>query len=359
MKAAVCRTFGAPLQVEEISLDAPTKSEVRVKLKACAICHSDIMYVDGHWGGDLPAVFGHEASGIVESTGPDVKNVSVGDHVVVTLIRSCGKCHTCEHVNHALCEAEFSLSGRSPLADRNGNALTHGLGTAGFAEEVLVDASQVCKIPDDIPFDAASLLACGVLTGFGAVTKTARVPAGSSVVVIGCGGVGLNAIQGAVHSDAACIVAVDVVPGKLEAAMQFGATHGINAKDDDVVDQLRAITSQRGADYVFVTAGSKQAIDVSVSMLAKGGTAVIVGMPAIGVEGIYDPGTLAAWSQKIIGSKMGTARIAVDIPALVQLYQDGELKLDELISGRFPLDKINEAIAASRSGDALRNVIVF
>ena len=357
--AAVCREFGAPLVIEQVELAEPSAGEVRVSVKACAICHSDIMYIDGHWGGDLPAVFGHEAAGVVEFVGQDVEGIEVGDHVVVTLIRSCGECRYCEQERNVLCEKTFPLDQQSPLADSTGTTLQHGLRTGAFAEQVVVDQSQVCVIPPDIDTAAASLLACGVITGLGAVQNTAQLPAGSSVVVIGCGGVGLNSIQGAQLSGASQVIAVDIEQSKLEAAKQFGATDVINSGKVDAVDAVRSMTGGRGADYVFVAVGAKPVIDQSMSYLASGGTMVMVGMPATGVFGEYDPGDLAARSQRILGSKMGSSRVRVDIPRLVDSYRGGELKLDELISGRFPLADINEAIAGVKDGTALRNVVVF
>ncbi len=359
MKAAVCRAFGEKLRIEELQLAAPAAGEVRVNLKACAICHSDLFFVDGSWGGALPQVYGHEAAGVVESVGPGVERVKPGDHVVVTLIRHCGDCHFCHLNQDVLCETLFPLDERSPLSDHSGLSVGHGLRTGGFAEQVLVEASQVCPIAQKIPFDAACLLACGVITGFGAVMNTASVPRGASVAVVGCGGVGLNALQGALHVGADPIIALDIVPEKLIAAKRFGATHTISSRAPDTIAQIHDLTAGRGVDYVFVTVGAKPAIDQSIAMLSRGGTAVIVGMPASGVMGEYDAGNFAAAGQRIIGSKMGSARVLVDIPFLATLYLEGSLMLDELISGRYPLERINEAIDDVRRGTALRNVIVF
>lgn len=359
IRAAVCRDFNAPLTIEAVTLADPGPGEVKVAVKACAICHSDIIFAEGGWGGDLPMVLGHEAAGVVEQVGSGVAGVEPGDHVVVTLIRSCGTCHYCSGGHQVLCEEVFPLDRQSPIAGAGGEAVVHGLRTGAFAEKVVVEKSQVAVIPKEIAFDAASLLACGVITGFGAVTNTAQIHPGCHVAVIGCGGVGLNAVQGALASGAQTIVAIDLSNDKLAAAKRFGATHGINPSDPDHHAQLMQLTGGRGVDYVFVSVGAKPAIDSASRYVTKNGTIVIVGMPPSGVMGEYDPGTLAAWNQRILGSKMGSAQVARDIPFLVTLYQEGRLKLDELVTGRFALDDINEAIASTKRGEALRNVIVF
>jgi S-(hydroxymethyl)glutathione dehydrogenase/alcohol dehydrogenase len=358
-RAAVCRAFGAPLRIEEVELADPGPGEVRVKIAACAICHSDIYYLDGAWGGELPAIYGHEAAGVIASVGPGVTRLKVGDPVVATLIRSCGFCPSCSEGAPVFCEEVFPLDRRSPLTDHSGESIVHGMRIGAFAEHVVVHASQVAVIPLDMPLDSASLIACGVITGMGAVVNTANVRPGSSVVVIGCGGVGLNSIQGACVAGAAPIIAVDIADAKLEAARAFGATHFINAKTEDVAARVCEFTGRRKADYVFVTVGVAGATEQAVGLMKRNGATVLVGMPPSGVMSTIDPGSLAADGQRILGSKMGSARLPVDVPRIVELYREGRLKLDELISGRYPLERINEAVASSRCGAALRNVIVF
>ncbi|MBN9509873.1 MAG: alcohol dehydrogenase catalytic domain-containing protein [Alphaproteobacteria bacterium] len=358
MRAAVCRAFGAPLTIEEVTLAPPRAGEVRVRVAACAICHSDIAYADGAWGGTLPAVYGHEAAGIVEEVGAGVTHLKPGDHAVVTLIRACGHCPTCARGAPVRCETVFPLDTASPLS-ANGETLVHGLRTAAFAEQVVVEASQAVAIPAEIKLDAAALLACGVLTGVGAVANTAGVRAGESVVVIGTGGVGLNAVQGAALVGATPIIAVDPSHAKRQAALAFGATHAFDAADDGLPAMVRAINGGRLVDWAFVTVGAKAAMEQATGLIGRGGGVVIVGMPPSGVAAGYDPGRLAADEQRILGSKMGSARVPVDIPRLVALYQQGRIKLDALITERYPLERINEAIAAAKRGEALRNVIVF
>jgi S-(hydroxymethyl)glutathione dehydrogenase / alcohol dehydrogenase len=233
------------------------------------------------------------------------------------------------------------------------------LRTAAFAEHVVVEASQAVVVPESLPLDSASLLACGVITGFGAVINTAAMRRGASAVVIGAGGVGLNAIQGGAIAGAGVVVALDVVDAKLEAACRFGATHALRADRAGVVDEVRRLCGGRGADYVFVAVGARSAVEQAFAMAARSGAVVLVGIPASGVTVEMDPGNVAGDNQRILGSKMGGARIREDIPKLIGLYQAGTLKLDELISGRYPLERINEAIASVKRGAALRNVIVF
>lgn len=359
MKAAVCRAFGAPLTIEEVEIASPQAGEIKVRMAACAICHSDIHYIEGAWGGTLPAVYGHEAAGVVEETGPGVTHLEPGDHVVVTLIRSCGHCPSCAEGVPVFCETVFPLDRQSPLRSARGETLAHGMRTGAFAEYVVVDASQAVAIPEDVPLDSASLIACGVITGLGAVVNTARVRAGNSVVVIGAGGVGLNSVQGAALAGASPIIAVDLSPTKLEAARRFGATHTIDAGCQDVAERVAEFTGGRRAEYVFVAVGAKAAIEQAFGLMKRNGNVVIVGMPASGVTTAFDPSSLAAYGQRILGSKMGSARIQIDVPKLIELYRQDRLKLDELITGRYPLDRINDAIASAKQGQALRNVIVF
>lgn len=359
VKAAVCREFGAPLSIEEISVASPGAGQVKVAIEACAICHSDIHFIDGAWGGRLPAVYGHEAAGTVAEVGDGVAGVAVGDRVVVSLIRSCGSCRSCAKGVPVNCTGSFTIDGSRPLTDADGNTLVHGLKTGTFAGEALVDASQVVAIPASIPVASAALLGCGVITGFGAVTNTARIEAGSDVVVIGCGGVGLNAVQGASIAGAAQVIALDVADDKLDAAREFGATAGIAVTDPDVVGRVRALTGGAGADYVFVTVGAKPAIEQAFALVAPGGAVVLVGMTATGVMVELDATDIAANAHRVLGSKMGSSRLPVDIPLLVSLYERGRLKLDELVTATYPIEEINEAIDSVKRGEARRNVIVF
>lgn len=357
IKAAVCHAFGDPLRIEEVELRAPKEGEVEVTLEAVAICHSDITYASGAWGGSLPAVYGHESAGRITAVGPGVRGLSPGDPVVATLIRACGACPSCAGGKPVICETGYD-GDHGPLTMPDGGTLHQAMASGAFAERIVVDQSQVVKLPQDIAMDAACLLACGVITGIGAVVNAAGLRAGQDCVVIGAGGVGLNAIQGARIAGARRIVAVDMSPEKLEVAREFGATDGVLATDPAPWQAARAALG-RGADTVFVTVGAAGAYDSAPNYLAKGGKVVMVGMPASGAFSSYEAGNIAAAGQVMVGSKMGDAVISRDIPWMVDLYRQKRLKLDELISGRWSLSQINEAIADTKAGGARRNVIVF
>lgn len=356
IKAAVCRTHGAPLTIEDVTLRAPIGREVEVTLDAAAICHSDISFADGEWGGDLPAVFGHEVAGRVTAAGPDAADYEIGTPVIATLVRACGTCPSCSSGRQAYCESPRNKP--SPLTDQHGETLLQPLQIGGFAEKVLVDRSQIERVSDSMDPAAASLLACGVITGVGAVVNTARLRPGEDAVVIGVGGVGLNAIQGARLAGARRIVAVDMVPDKLVAAKEFGATDGVLASNGAPWDEISAILG-KGADAVFVTVGAAIAFTTAPNYLAQGGRIVLVGMPPVGAKSEYEPVNLASQGQGMIGSKMGDVVLSRDIPWLVDLHLQGRLKLDEMVSKTWPLSEINEAIADTKSGAARRNVIVF
>lgn len=357
IKAAVCHDFSRPLSIEEVELRAPLGGEVEVTLGAVAICHSDISYAGGAWGGTLPAVYGHEAAGRISAVGPGVTGLAPGDYVVVTLIRACGSCLTCSDGRPYLCETPYD-GDTGPLSTLDGGTLHQAMACGAFAERVVVHHSQVVRVPETIPVDAASLLACGVITGVGGVVNAAGLRAGQDVVVIGAGGVGLNAIQGARIAGARRIVAVDMTEEKLSIAREFGATDGVLATEDKPWRAAKEAMG-RGADAVLITVGAIPAFDSAPAYLARGGKAIMIGMPHTGAMSTYEPGMVAATGQSLIGSKMGDTVIRRDIPWLADLYGQGRLKLDELISGRWRLEQINDAIADTKTGSAKRNVIVF
>jgi len=360
MKAAVCYEFGKPLVIEEIDILPPQKGEVKVRIAAAAICHSDVHLIRGEWGGRTPVVAGHEAAGIVEEIGENVTIATPGEHVVVSLLRSCGRCFYCTTGSPYMCEGEFALDTESRLRTKRGEPIRHGSRTAAFAEYVIVEQSQVVPVPHEIPLDQAALLACGVITGVGAVLNTATVELGSSVVVIGVGGVGLNAIQGAVLAGAYPIIAVDLLDKKLAAAKTFGATDTIHVAQMKYPERVvRELTAGRGADYVFVTVGSTTAVDMGFKMIGRQGTEVIVGIPQTGSKVSFPVSHFVGGERKVMGSSMGSSRLSVDVPRLVELYKRRRIKLDELITARYPIEQINEAIEIMEKGEALRNVIIF
>lgn len=357
IKAAVCHEFGKPLVIEDVRLRAPEMGEIEVTLDAVAICHSDISYAEGAWGGTLPAVYGHEAAGRVTSVGAGVNGLAEGDPVVVTLIRACGECASCGSGRPTGCDTPYD-GDHGPLTTADGGVLHQAMACGAFAEKVVVHHSQVAKIPEDMAMDAACLLACGVITGIGSVVNAAKLRAGQDVVVIGAGGVGLNAIQGARIAGARRIVAVDMSEGKLEDAKAFGATDGVLATQEKPWRAAKKAMG-RGADAVFVTVGAIPAYDQAPRYLAGGGRIIAVGMPHSGDMSSYEPVNLAAYGQGITGSLMGDVVVKRDIPWMIDLYSQGRLKLDELISNRWSFDQINEAIADTNTGSARRNVIML
>lgn len=356
MRAAVCRAYGQPLVLEEVILRPPGPGEVQVAIEAVAICHSDLGYLDGHWPGHLPAVYGHEAAGRITALGAGVSGVSPGDAVVVTMLRACGRCRACRTGKPFLCAAPHDrCDGRLSLPD--GTVVEQGLSTAAFAESCVVHTSQVARVPGDLPMELGALLACGVITGTGAAINTAQVRPGEAVVVIGAGGVGLNAVQGARIAGAGRIIAIDLSDEKLAAARDFGATDALRADMKGLRKAVLALTEGQGADHVLVAVGAIAAYAQAASLACRGGQVVAVGMPPSGAKLEVEPVILAATGQSLRGSFMGSTVVQRDVPALVDLWRQGRLKLAELISRRYDFAQINEAIADARAGSARRNVV--
>lgn len=358
MKAAVCYEWNKPLVVEEVDIDPPQEGEVKVKIAATAICHSDIHMFKGELPFPPPLVGGHESAGYIEEVGKGVTGFKKGDRVVISLLANCGVCRYCRTGRSWQCNNVWPLEKEARMHDKKGVALFQPFRIGSFAEYNIVHQSQLVKIPADIPFDRAALLACGVITGFGAVVNRAKVGPMQSCVIIGAGGVGLNAIQGAKLSGAYPIVAVDVIDSKLKSAREFGATHTVNASKGDAVKEVQALT-EGGAEFAFVTVGSVAAIGQALFMTGPRGTTVIVGLPAMKDMLQVPPFIFIKDERVLTGSYMGTTQYQTEIPKLVALYKAGILKLDELITHRFPLEKINEAIEEVEKGKALRNVIMF
>jgi S-(hydroxymethyl)glutathione dehydrogenase/alcohol dehydrogenase len=363
MKAAVSYEIGKPLVIEEVTLDPPGKGEVKIRMAACAICHSDIHAMKGEHGDiQLPAIAGHEICGYVEEVGEGITYVKKGDTVIASIIpEGCGQCYYCRMGLSSQCTTNrLYLKGKGKYVNKKGQRLTQYAGAvAGFAEYAVIPEVNLVKIPKDMPVDSACLLACGVISGFGAVLYRAKVTPNSSVAVIGCGGVGLNAIQGSLFVGAYPIIAVDVRDGKLANAEVFGATHTVNAKTEkDPVKKVHEITYGRGADYVIVAVAGIEILRMGFMMSARDGLTNIIGHGWGEKMSDFTPLDFMAGT-KLTGSAMGAVRLRIDIARLIELYKVGRLKLDELVSGHYPFDKINEALVSSEKGDVIRNVIMF
>lgn len=360
MKAAVFREMGQRMEIEDVSIAKPIGREVLVRLKAVGVCHSDLHVLTGDSPHPLPAILGHEAAGIVEQVGPEVHHVKPGDHVIVCLTFHCGHCEHCLGGNTHRCYTPEAARGpdEPPRLYRDFERFEPFMKMGAFAEQILVHDSGVVPIRRDMPFDRACLIGCGVTTGFGAVVNKAAVRPGETVAVIGCGGVGLAAINGAAVAGAGRIIAVDRVASKLELARTFGATDCIDGSDGNVVAQIRELTGGRGVDHAIEAIGLKQTIEDAFAMLVKGGCATVVGMARFDLK-VELPAILFLNERRIQGSMMGGVRNGIDIPRYVDFYMKGQLKLDELISRRRPLSEVNEAFDDMRTGALARSVIVL
>lgn len=352
------RGVAGPMSIEDLELDAPRADEVRIAVEATAICQSDLSFLDGHWATGLPVVLGHETVGVVADTGADVGTVVAGDRVVVSLVRSCGSCRACRTGQSVRCTGIEDRP--SPLASRaDGGPVARGMDVGGFATQVVVHQSQVVTVPDDLPTGAAVLLGCGVVTGVGAVVNRAQVEPGSSVVVVGCGGVGIHSVQAARERGAAVIVAVDPDPVKRDRALELGATVAADPGTQDVAAVVSEATGEDLADVVLVTVGSPSATEAAFDLLGGGGTMVLVGMLPDDRRVSVDTTTVASMNQQVLGSKMGSTTLAEDIPRLVELYRRGDLVLDGLVSSHHPLERIDDALAAARRSDTARVVVTM
>jgi len=323
------------------------------------VCHSDLHFQNGSYPYQLPAVLGHESAGIVEAVGQDVTYVKPGDHVITCLSAFCGHCEYCLTGHMSLChEPELQRPLDQPQRlSKHGESLSQFLNVSSFAEYMLVHEHAIVRIREDMPLDRAALIGCGVTTGVGAVIHTAKVEPGSSVAVIGCGGVGLSAINGAAIAGAAQVIAIDMVQSKLDLARKFGATHVINSAEVDVKEAVRELTSG-GVHYSFEAVGLKQTAEQAFKILARGGTATIIGMIPVGTTiEIHGPEFLM--ERKLQGSNMGSNRFRVDMPRFIDFYLQGKLHLDDLISRRIRLEDVNEGLAALKTGEVARSVIMF
>jgi len=359
MKAAVLREINKPLEIEDVQCGNPGPREVLVRTMAAGVCHSDLHFQNGSYPYPLPAVLGHESAGIVEAVGDMVTYVKPGDHVITCLSAFCGHCEHCLTGHMSLCqEPELQRPPTEPSRLAKGDEnIAQFLNLSSFAEMMLVHEHAIAKVRDDMPWAQAALIGCGVTTGVGAVIHTAAIEPGSSVAIIGCGGVGLSAINGAAIAGAARIIAVDMVPSKLDLARKFGATDVVNAGECDPVEAVRELTGG-GVHYSFEAIGLKPTTEQAFKMLARGGTATIIGMIPVGTMiDLHGPEFLM--ERKIQGSNMGSNRFRVDMPRFVDFYLQGRLHLDDLISRKIKLEDVNEGMEALKTGEIARSVIMF
>ena len=359
MKAAILRELNTPLTIEDVDIDKPGPNEVLTRTAASGICHSDLHIIEGGIPMPMPCILGHEPAGIVEAVGADVTDFKPGDHVIGCLNAWCGKCNYCLTGRPHLCmppEMLMRLDGTSRLSQGGSPIVQFAL--SSFAEQMLTHERALVKIKDEMPLDRASLIGCGVTTGIGAALRTAKVEPGSTTAIIGCGGVGLSALQGCRIAGAGRIIAIDTMDWKLELARELGATDVVNASEGDAVARVQELTSG-GVDYAFECIGLQPTIKQAVGMAAKGGAAVLVGVLPLDQEVSLSASEITLQEKRVLGSFMGSNAFRRDMPQYVDYYLDGRLRLDEMISKRISLDEINPAFDAMRAGEVARSVIVF
>jgi S-(hydroxymethyl)glutathione dehydrogenase / alcohol dehydrogenase len=363
MRAGVFEKVGSPLLIDDIEIDDPLPGEVIVEVRASGLCHSDLTIMRHGLDVPLPAVLGHEVAGVVGALGDDVEEFRVGDHVVAHLLSYCGVCSRCVVGNVAEClhpETTRRQSGGRPRLRRGSESLFQMNDLGGFAERILVHHNNLVRVTADIPFDKAALLGCGVITGAGAAIRTADVRVGDTVAVIGCGGIGLSAIQGAALAGARRVIAIDVQPAKLELARRFGATDVVNSADADIVAAVRAITETDGVDRSIEAVGLKTTAQDAIRVLGQGGAAFLIGLQRPGTLIEVDP-----WEDFVFGHRsvkgvyMGNANPRVDIPLYADLYLQGRFNLDDMVSQTIPLESVNDGYEALASGEVARSVVTF
>jgi len=372
IRAAVLDNMGAthpyatskPLKITTVDLAPPGYAEVLIKVAAAGLCHSDLSVINGDRPRPMPMALGHEAAGIVHKLGEGVSDLKVGDHVVVVFVPSCGHCAPCAEGRPALCEPGAAANGAGTLLSgarrltRDGAPLNHHLGCSVFAEYATVSRHSIVKIDPSIPLDHAALFGCAVLTGVGAVVNTAKVSFGSSVAVIGLGGVGLAALIGAKAAGARQIIAVDLSADKLQQAILLGATHTVNAGTSDASEQIRSM-SAGGVEYAFEFAGSIRALELAYKITRRGGMTVTAGLPPSTAVLPLPAVSLVAEERTLKGSYIGTCVPSRDIPRFVDLFSQGRLPVDKLLTGRLKLDEINLGFDLLHEGKAIRQVVVF
>jgi S-(hydroxymethyl)glutathione dehydrogenase / alcohol dehydrogenase len=358
VRAAV---FSGPgeVAIEELELEEPRRGEVLVRLGASGVCHSDLHVVDGDWPRPAPVVMGHEGAGVIEAVGEDVRDVAVGDSVVLSWFYSCRRCESCMAGRAWMCTG--TRAGESVMEDgttrfrrADGQDVFTYVGVGSMAERTVVPESGAIRVPAEVPAEVAALIGCAVTTGVGAVLNTAQVPPGASVVVIGAGGVGLSAIMGAALAGAEPIVAVERAEAKHALALEVGATHAVTS-----AEEAREVVGGAGADFAFEAIGLVETIEALPGLLRPGGTAVLIGMPPYGVRASFDVYPFIDTGKALVGSIYGGSVPAVEFPRLAALYLAGKLPVDKLVSHRIGLDDLDDAFEAMRRAERARSVIVF
>ena len=364
-RAAVLFEVGQKLEIREVDVQDPDPGEVRIQMVAGGICHSDLHVMTGHLNAPLPAILGHEGAGIVADVGTGVTSVRPGDHVIPLWRLSCGECEYCTGGRPALCPAGTEIRWSGRLLDGttrfklDGQEIKHFGGVSSFSNYTVIPEKAVLKIPEDLPLEQAALLGCAVITGVGAVVNAAQVKLGRTVAVFGTGGVGINVVQGAVLAGAEKIIAIDLLESRLEHAKKFGATHLVNASAGDPVEQIRELTGGKGVDYAFEVVGLPVTMQQAYDSLAKRGVAMVLGVSPTTAKVAVSSLSLVYEERVLTGSLYGSAAPKTEIPRLIDLYRTGSLKLDELLTRSYPIEEINQAYDALKSGETLRSVVTF
>jgi S-(hydroxymethyl)glutathione dehydrogenase / alcohol dehydrogenase len=359
VRAAVVHEVGGPVVVEDIQLAPLGPHDVRVEMAASGVCHSDLSVQNGTIPFMFPTVLGHEGAGVVAEVGEAVTRVAPGDHVVLTWMPACRRCSWCLSGQTMLCEVGLAESLAGPYASLDGRPLVRGLGTATFGEQTLVPEGEVVRIDPSVPLELAALVGCALATGVGAVWNTARVTPGSTVAVVGCGGVGLSVIQGARLAGARTVVAVDRVAAKLDLAQAMGATAVVDASAEDATAAIRAHTGGRGADFSFEVVGRAESIRTAFTGARRGGTVVLVGAGSPAEEVTFSAFELFVDAKSVVGCVYGSTDADRDFPVLVDLIRTGALDADALVTRRIELDEVNDAFRAMENGEVARSVIVY
>jgi S-(hydroxymethyl)glutathione dehydrogenase / alcohol dehydrogenase len=365
IRAAVLREIGRPLEIEELEIAEPGVGEVMVRLAASGTCHSDLHIINGEWAETRrPIVLGHEGAGEVVAVGAGVDRVGVGDHVALSWLPSCGHCRQCFAGRPQLCQEALETVHENLMPDgtsrlRSGDEAVSSMLTVGsLGECTVVPENGAIRIDKSVPLDLAAVVGCAVATGVGAVVNTARIEAGQSVAVVGCGGVGISVVQGATAMSAEPLIAIDTNAEKLALAKRLGATHTVDASSVDAVEAVREITGG-GVDFAFEAIGMRATIEQTIAMLGPAGSAVLVGMPPDGTTAQIDPMTITSFEQRILGCIYGSCNPPVDFPRILGLHHRGRLDLDSVVSRRIPLEQVNDAFTAMAAGEGVRTVVVY